>query len=77
MLRVLKNERRQFRIDQRYYEQLLKQKLKCHFCGSQIRTIPKLKEHLKRCRFGKMRSAKKSELSDDQYEDFKIVFAEL
>merc|ERR1712176_1581136 len=86
MLRVVKEEKRKFKIDKKYYEKLLKQKLKCHFCFSEIRTIPKLKEHIKRCKFGKQRNAENNKFAfgkndvvasvvdDDQYKDFKVVF---
>merc|ERR1712228_300535 len=91
MLKVLKDERKKFKISKRYYEQLLKQKLKCHFCFSEIRTMPKLKEHIKRCKFrGKNKQAAKHKFTfqntnndksdddddEDQYNDFKIAFDE-
>merc|ERR1712228_361718 len=92
MLKVLKDERKKFKINKRYYEQLLKQKLKCHFCFSEIRTMPKLKEHIKRCKFrGKNKKAAKHKFAfqntnndkndyddddEDQYNDFKIMFDE-
>merc|ERR1712228_1139016 len=76
MLKVLKDER---------------QKFKCHFCFSEIRTMPKLKEHIKRCKFrGKNKQAAKHKFTfqntnndksdddddEDQYNDFKIAFDE-
>ena len=74
MLRILKDEKNKFKIDKKYYQQLLKQNLQCHFCSCEIRTMPKLKEHIKRCKFGHRRRGWDAFDDEDEYQAFKVVF---
>lgn len=76
MLKCLKNEKKPFRVNKKCYESLLKQKLKCHKFLAEIRTIPALKAHIKACKAKKKhrRNASSFDVSDDEEQDFQIVF---